>query len=265
MKFAPRVPRFRTALWLVLAGWMVFSTAWLTRRWMAVRILDAAGERLEVNCHWELPRWAKPPDPRWKLLPCARVISIDVSSSLQDGRELAWAVQRCGPLSGMGVSFDTDRVEDGREVRAFLRELGRQKQAVAIEMKNVPLENSELTDLLKRLPNLEILTLTNMPVSGAGFPPLAALRIVSISNSPISDEGLAALLRCPSLNTLNLVNTEVTLAGIRQLPHWRQKELAAFEFSNGAIAPKTQREMRAALQQSCPDLRWMINGRQWPE
>ena len=139
-------------------------------------------------------------------------------------------IQRMGGRSTYGL-FETE----GREVvdnfstrlkppNAFVSWLRGQLRAGPHGVTNaVWLEDTAIADadleIVKSLPDLEVLTLDNTQVGDAGLAHLAnrrKLQTLTIKNTLVTDAGLKHLVGLTMLNDLDVRGTEVTETGIRQ-------------------------------------------------
>jgi hypothetical protein len=246
----------RRTLLILGACWLVLSTAWVARRWRAVRILDKA-EASGVYCHWQTNGWLP---YKWeRLLPTSRIIDISVDRNFVNsqlanghfddgpfpsGRALAWAVRRCGAVQYLRVSHDARAsADDLREVRAFLLGLDQQPELQVVDLTRVALKSDEIVKLF------------------GGFP---AVQKVGIHYTPLSDEGLAAVLRSTDLRQCWLVETAVTPAGVRQVPQWKQKALKEFVVLNENLSEEDCKKLQTILETTCPDVKSTISN-SWVE
>jgi hypothetical protein len=248
--------RLRTWLWLGFACWIVFSAAWVARRWKAVRVLDAAPE---LEC-----KWTAPVDrPWWRLLPTTRLREVSVSGGLRDGRSLAKAVRVGGGPETLEVRPDRNPNRGLRylgageldaETRVFLFALGRLPSVQRLSLTNLPFDDDETARLLEQFPHVRNLSIAGMDCTGAKMPALEWLETVSLTVTPFSDEMLASLLHRPQLRALDLVETRVTIAGLRQLQQWRQKNFRSLYVMDQAWKTQDALALCAELQTACPDL-----------
>ncbi len=123
--------------------------------------------------------------------------------------------------------FDTTAIApaDDRETAARLTQLGATlKTNAAGEVIHVDLCGKQNVDaalaLVKRLPRLETLWLTETDVSDAGLAQLAGmtqLRSLSVGSPHVTDAGVAHLTELPNLRSLELYYAQITDAGMAPL------------------------------------------------
>lgn len=228
---------------------------------------------LECDWHWEgYDRGtAAVRYERWKMRPlemvCLLLIGLGVASSFAWRGHVRRATEQAVAdveLTGVKTSFTNgytfhhievlrdywsidfeERGDDQRvrEVAEKLKELPR----VVVDLTGSPITDDSLLSL-SEVPHLQVLYLSNTPVTDRGLARLASsdelvmlsatrtamtddvlaeiaklprLRILLIGFNPITDEGLRHLQQCPSLEWLHVVHTNVTRAGIVELQQAR--------------------------------------------
>jgi hypothetical protein len=212
--------RVRRVLLILGACWMVLSTAWVARRWWAVRILDAEAE-YGGEFDWQLPSEAEPEESTsWaRLWPSSHVTEVRLHRGSGFDPKLAWAVQVCGRLNRIKlnpISLDGP-ITDPRESLAWLAQLGHQPALQELCIDELPVTDQELATVLAHYPGLRTLWLRMTKCTGANLPVMKSLETVETYFTPISDAGLAALLRQPAVQAIGIDHTEVTRAGCPEL------------------------------------------------
>jgi hypothetical protein len=245
--------RVRRTLLILGACWLVLSTAWVARRWRAVRILEASDAAREVSAVWQSPAWLGKSAWR-KLWPASRIKVLYTDGRIADGKSVGWAVRVCGVQEYLQVS----KTSGPSQVRLFLLSLGPQPFLENISLANVPLDEHEIATLLRGCPRLRHLTLHNVPFSGADFPELPLLERAGFRSIPLSDAGLAALLRGPALRTFDLRKTAVTAQGVRQIPQGKPKTLEDFVIEAPGLTQAEIEEFQAMIQTHFPSGKTLI-------
>ena len=182
------------------------------RQAAAVRTLQAAGGR--VYCALVGPAWLRSSAVPQISHACDRVLSVTLS--LQVSADPLPLLDRIGEFHDLEVLALSDaKVHD--------EDLWR----------------------LSRLTRLRSLTLTGMPLEGAGLAQLAAnvrLSALDLSGTDIDDQGLKAVARFANLNELRLDYTRVTDAGLahlRDLRHLRTLSLSSTSVTETGVAQLT--------------------------
>jgi hypothetical protein len=271
-------PRLRRSLLILGASWLIFSSAWIARRWWAVQVLHAAEDAGKATTIWDTPSWL--PDPslrKWsKLWPTSRLKELSLTLYDTNVQALARAVRVCGPVEVLYVGDGGD----GDAGQTFLAKLGAQRKLTSLELANVSLEDEKLAAILSQFPELNQLHLGSLRISGPRFPALlgqsSKLRTLRLSyvefsgpqsftlpnleeaffeGTPLSDAGLAALLHSPALLTCWLVETSITPAGLRQLPQWKQPRLRGFTYGGFDAQSGEFLKLQPSLQKACPEVR----------
>jgi hypothetical protein len=253
--------RVRRTLLILGACWLVLSTAWVARRWYAVAIVEDFVDDPAVDAVWSHPAWTKAPWTR--LLPTSQLVFLNIGSPPANGAQLAWAVRVCGLVDGLELTPDVAEgvtPGDPDQARAFLRGLGRQPGVKRLRIAWDALTAPEIPAVLEQFPQVVELHLRLPGYAGAHFPVLPALREVTFQDTPVSDEDLQWILRCPALQSCELCETAVTLAGVRQIAQWRQKALGQFILDNRDLTEEQIEEMRAAMAATCPEIGTSIFG-----
>jgi hypothetical protein len=238
-------------IWLFLACWVIFSAGWLTRRWMALRILRTPGVQWS---HGRRP-WARDIDVRWdrwdKLLLMRQLGSVELSTEVTDGKRLAWAVRALNPPGSITLRGRTEIgplvKDDTRETQAFFLALGELPSVKQLGFFDVSLTDTEFAEVVRQYPNLESLLFWRTNYTGDKFPPLAKLQQCGVVDSPFTDAALAAVLRCPELQDLALRWTDVTVVGVQQVPQARPKSLVSFAYWNQNLTDAECAELEALL------------------
>jgi hypothetical protein len=246
--------RVRRALLLLGACWLVLSTAWVARRWWAVRILDAeAAVEYGMECEWQLPFEAELEErTRWaRLWPSSHVTKVSLYRATGIDPKLAWAVQVCGRLERIKV-ISVDGPADPRELLAWLAQLGEQPGLQELWIDEVSLTDEDLASALAHYPGLRILWLSMTKCTGANLPVMPSLEIVETSFSPISDAGLAALLRQPAVQSISIVHGEVTRAGVLQIPPLRRAGLEELHIHSFRLKQSELPELDATIRAAGP-------------
>jgi hypothetical protein len=204
---------------------VVFSATWAVRRWKAVRILTTLQATGKLYIDWEQPSWARSINRKWAmLLPGARLTNVQLYGDA-GGEEVAWAIRAWGLPQSIKVSYVKP---EAPEAKACLRALGRLSTVKVLALTGTHLTDEEMARLLEQFPKLETLSLSKTNYSGSHFPAHATLRSVDFADLPFADESLAAVLRCPALQSVILNRTMVTPAGVRQMPQLRKQPLKVF-------------------------------------
>jgi hypothetical protein len=253
-----RPHRLRRTLLILGVCWMVLSTAWVARRWWAVRILEKAERAREVKCEWDWPNWSFPLPTTWRrVLPTARISWLNLDGQLTDGAKLAWAVRTCGGAEELLVSGPRSRAKPSldaalpAEKREFLLRLGRQP-TVLLALYSVRLGDDEMAMILSQFPKLEDLTMHGGSYSGAKFPLLPSLESVDLHDTPFTDEGLAAVLRSAALRECVLEKTAVTPAGLLRVSQEKPKSLESLRFVNAELRQEAREQMQAEFKARWP-------------
>ena len=125
-----------------------------------------------------------------------------------------WVSERAGWLL-------MDRPASSLLPRMFMRPFKVEVVAGALKPEHQPFGDAELQSLivhLAQLPDVEILNLSDLPISDAGLSDIGSLKVSSIgfTNCPITDNAVPQLkqLNC---SEFGLVGTEMTPAGCREL------------------------------------------------
>jgi hypothetical protein len=260
----PPISRVRRTLLILGACWMVLSTAWVARRWYAVRILEKDAQ-YGMLCEWQLVRGEDHEEQaRWAMLwPTSHIRKLGLYRASGYPPRLAWAVKVCARLEEIEIRKsprEMDEPMDPREVGAFLAGLGSQPELRTLTIEEVDLTDAEVGPLLARSPRLRELGLNLTDCTGANFPVLKELESVGTYFSPISDAGLAVLLRCPALQTINIRYGEITRAGILQIPQLRQPALKELYLHRARVSKSEAEELAGRVQLECLDLDIEVEG-----
>jgi hypothetical protein len=245
--------RLRRTLLILGVCWLALSTAWIARRWWAVRILQDPANAGKILLGWEMPSWFSS-HPEFaqlgRLWPTSHVNELQVFDAPADAQKLAWAIRVCGSLQQISLRF----LQSPADSHALLHTLGPQPSLRLLTLDEVAMENDEiLLQFLQRSPHLRSLLLRNVNFSGAHFPTLLDLDEVAIIATPFSDAGLAAILHCPVLRQLTLVDTSTTGFGLRQVPRWKQDALKNFHIEGTILSYEEREELQAMAQTIFPD------------
>lgn len=114
----------------------------------------------------------------------------------------------------------------------------------------INLKDDDLT-VLRHLPNIEEISLTLVPVTGAGIKHLTELdrlRVLNLSMTYVDDDAIPFLRQISSLRHLDLSSTSITDAGVRQLEEF--SHLEHLDVSNNRLVSS---EAAHQLQRSLPN------------
>jgi hypothetical protein len=244
----------------------VLGTAWLARRWWAVRILDD-GTGINYVTAWHVPfegQTGMDAVPLWvKLLPLSYIQSIEIYGSDHYPPEIAWAVKVCGRVDEVlihGIPRG-DEPQDAQATCTFLASLGPLPELKRLQIRDMNLTDAELAPLLAGYPRLRELWLWATAWTGAGFPVLKELELIVIYDSPVSDAGLTAMLRSPALRSVEISQGWMTRDGLRQIPRDRQPALRDISIIGAKIAAEEVAELNDTLHAACPGLQIQVMGR----
>jgi hypothetical protein len=130
-----------------------------------------------------------------------------------------------------------------------------------LEVLEVDLQDDGLATLLERCPRLRSLALAETSYSGEEFPMMERLEEIYTYDTTISDEGLAAMLRCPALKSLQIVGGDkVTKAGLLRIPQLRRPALREVKIKWARLTQQEALEVVQAIQAACPDLQIEVEG-----
>jgi hypothetical protein len=250
--------RVRRALLLLGACWLVLSTAWVARRWWAVRILETeAAVEYGTECRWQLAFGKGSSGIEWwaRLWPTSHVKEVAIYRRAGFTPGLAWAVRVCGRLEGVSAKAAGPEISgDDREMRALLTALGPQPGVLFLGIEEVEVTDADLAALLPQLPGLRELVLWDTSCTGANFPVMPSLESVGTLRSPISDAGLTALLRQPALKSMVIFSDEVTPAGVLQVSQLRRAGLTEMRVCSERIGQREGQRLEETVRAACPDL-----------
>jgi hypothetical protein len=147
-------------------------------------------------------------------------------------------------------------------VEDFVAKVGPLPELEGLGIEEVDLKDEGLAALLERYLNLQTLNLSRTSYSGAKFPVMKNLEEIFAHFTPISDEGLAAILRCPALRSLEIDLGEMTKAGILQIARLRQPALKHVSIRGKHFTEEEALEVTEEIRRACPDLH--IEVEVWP-
>ncbi len=138
----------------------------------------------------------------------------------KDQEEALVSIRRLGGQ----IYYDYQRLTDKRRMNVF-DPMAKPKDSKAFHpIISLSLRDANLTDkdlkFLRLLPHLEILDLTNTPITGAGMvhvKPLSKLRVLAMRKTQVDDQGLAQIKDLDKMWQLILDETKVIDEGLKYL------------------------------------------------
>jgi hypothetical protein len=261
--------RVRRILLLLGVCWMVLSTAWVARRWWAVRILDKHPYFNPSSYRWHLGYESQDEfgDVHlWvKLLPTSYIEGLSFDGDATIDPKLGWAVRVCGRVQYLDFhvkqNFSSEPpAVDSAKYMDFVEKIGPLPELEELGIEEVDLQDAELASVLERYPRLQVLRLFMTPNTGAKFPKMERLETCIVYDAAISDEGLAAILRCPALKSLQIYRGRVTKAGLLRIPQFRRPALREVKMEALPLTRQEALEVMQAIQAACPDLQIEMEG-----
>jgi hypothetical protein len=243
--------RLRRTLLILGVCWLALSTAWVARRWWAVRSVNQAMIFSSFDV-WDLP--FNKQSPWLKFFPTARVTGIYSATIRDNGQRLGWALRTCGPVNQIAVNGGWP------EIQAFLRALGPEKELRTLAIDDARTTYESFWPILRQFPNLEYLHLTGMSGHWKDFPRMEALQSIEVHGFPgdelqFSDEDLATLLqRCPALTELRLSQGSVTREGLLNIAQWRPARLVKISILWSTLDQQDEKEFMDQMARRCPGL-----------
>lgn len=234
-----RRPLFRTTLLLTIALGLPCATGWTT----LARAQEASKE--------EAPKEEVPADDPAKLKEQIAALQKEVNELKQ---KLVSA-----DLEKLGASMTVDKAKDGAEIATVnvLKTWSGDQNGLEI-LKTVPnlqvvyIDNEKVADAalapLKELPGLTALTLMSPAITDAGLDNvqgLTGLTMLFLTNSKITDAGLEKLKGLSNLQVLSLSRTEVTDAGLEALKDL--KNLKSVYLIGAKVSPEAVEKFKEAV------------------
>jgi hypothetical protein len=234
-----------TGLLLLLA--ILVAILLLLARFVALRSIDLEVQR-GLSCIWSVEfRGESVNIPLLiRLITRARPTNISIDYELQNGRQLAAAINTLGCPTEISIAQG-----NSVEVQKLLRAIEQPAALGKLFLFNVSLPDS-FSDELSRFYNLRGLAIVPSDMTGEKFPLLAHLVNLDLSYSPINDAGFARLMELPNLRGLKLKEPRVSAGGLDRVGKFRPS-LEHLRISASGLDPLSLEGLTNRLQQSNPE------------